>query len=971
MTRSGNTPRMGGEGGDRPSNPARRQILRLGVAGVTAALGSGAAALVALEPQNQAPPSAPPPPDATGVVDPAAMPAETWCEPWVWRPADWAGQALDLNVVERNEPEKAPSLGQTFPGQFSFGGISPAPTIRVRADGAIRIRLRNLLGADFGKMWVGPCPDPLSLPPEVAFAFECQVAKIAGKPCPEKPDPAFNITDHIEALGQYLSVAMMDGHCMTGVSNSEHGSRVTNLHAHGLHIAPHVNAGRGTASDDVFLRLMSRDDWARRQQLSGGACTPAAHEHVGYVDYEFVLGHVQRAATQRAGKRPQADPPGTHWYHPHAHGSTHDQVSSGMAGFLIVEGDVDDAINLAMTGSAHPDPTEPTGPHDYRERLVFIQRVIVPSSDFNAPGSRRQRFTSAPVPPEGIPPPTVMFMRPGAVERWRVLNASVDGRGFKRIMVLDGQFVYKGDRLYRVEKGEGDAPARRLVAMTRAGIEAAKLPLYQLAFDGLTLVTLDGGRARHTIKDLSTQNAGTVNPFTRPPAAGESDMEAALRNIEACFRDGESLRHTFIRPNEVWLATANRTDLFFKTPLDSAGRIFTLLAQEEVLHTDNFQGRLQRGITTGRAFGPGNPGPVDLVVAHVHVRGTPVAGGAFDVLSLRDRLPPVPPFLQPIADDETRMPAVEARARGVAAGSHRTRVVSYTGYGSAGFPIIEVPEFYAKAHPELRNLTWAEHDGTRVLLAPNARTMAINHRMDLARSAQPPLPQKFSAGHPDRIRTLVDTAEEWVLYNPSLTLWAHTDLDRFPQRGSLPGQYPVRTRRPRGWAGAVLEELGVPDRHQRRRSPVPHPHQPDVGHAHRGAGRAGPAAQPARRAAVDGHGLDPPQRRPRRLPHAVRGLHGPLDPPLPHSHARGHGHDAGGRVRGRGRVFQRPPARPGREPRHDGRGGQRDLPEAVDRDRVPPGAVVRGPESRHRAGLSRIRARGARARGVMRAGRGR
>ena len=47
-----------------------------------------------------------------------------------------------------------------------------------------------------------------------------------------------------------------------------------------------------------------------------------------------------------------------------------------MAGFLIVLGDVDDAINTAMTGSAHPDPTAPTGAHDYRERLVFIQRVI-------------------------------------------------------------------------------------------------------------------------------------------------------------------------------------------------------------------------------------------------------------------------------------------------------------------------------------------------------------------------------------------------------------------------------------------------------------------------------------------------------------------------------------------------------------------------------------------------------------------
>jgi len=722
------------------------------------------------------------------------MPAETWTEPWVWRPADWPGQALDLNVVERNEPEKAPSLGQIFPGQFSFGGISPAPTIRVRGDGVLRIRLRNLLGADFGKMWVGPCPDPAAIPPDQAFAFEREVARAAGKPIPDKPDPAFNPLEHLEDLGRFLSVMTMDGQCMTGVSNSEHGSRVTNLHTHGLHVSPGANAGRGTESDNVQVRLLSHDDHALRQKMGGAACLSKPHEYVGHVDYEFLLGHVQRAAMQQAGRPPQPDPPGTHWYHPHAHGSTHDQVSAGMAGFLIVEGDVDDAINLAMTGMAHPDPSAPAGPHDYRERLVFIQRVIVNSSDFNAPGSRRQRILPAPVPAEGIPQPGVMFMRPGAVERWRVLNGSVDGRGFKRVMVLDGQYVFKGDRLYRVEKGDGTPPARRLVAMTRADVEAAKMPLYQLAFDGMTLVTVENGRARHTIRDLSARNAGSVNPLTRPPAAGQSEPEALLRNFEACFRDGQSLRDAFVRPNEVWMATANRTDLFFKAPLTGAGKVFTVVAHEEILHTDNFQGRLQKGVSGRPAFGPANPGPVDLVVAHVHVRGSAVEGGDFDVMTLRDHLPPVPPYLQPIADEETRVPAAEARGRGVKAGSHRTRVVSYSGYGSAGFPLIEVPEAYAHAHPELKNLRWAEVDGRRILLAPNARTMAVNNQMDLAKNPNPPPPRKFARGEPDRIRALVETAEEWVLYNPSLTLWGHTDVERFPQRGAIPGQfcsYPV------------------------------------------------------------------------------------------------------------------------------------------------------------------------------------
>jgi FtsP/CotA-like multicopper oxidase with cupredoxin domain len=802
---------------DRPANPARRKLLQTGAAGLTAAIAAGSSLVArdqqAVPPTPAAPQGPPPlipatPPAATGIIDPAALTAETWCEAWVWRPEDWPGQPLDLNVVERNEPTKAPSPGQVFPGQFSFAGISPAPTIRVRSGGTLRVRLRNMLGANFGKMWVGPCPDPPSMTPAQLLEFEQRVAKAAGKPIPTASDPAFNVFQDLEALGKFLGVKFMDGHCMPHVSNSEHGSRVTNIHTHGLHVTPGVNRGRGTESDNVQVRLMSKDDWAMRKKIGGAECgTLVPHEYVGHVDYEFILGNVQRAEMQRAGRPPQNDPPGTFWYHPHAHGSTHDQVSAGMAGFLIVEGDVDDAINVAMTGEAHPDPAEPTGTYDYRERLVFVQRVLIPSVDFNAPGSGRGRQRSQPsnVPDEGIPQPTVMFMRPGAVERWRVLNGSVDGRGFKRFMVLNGQFVFKENAIWRVEKVGGDPPARKLVLATRADLEAAKLPLYQLAFDGLTLVTVENGRARHTIKDLSRRNAGTVNPLNRAPAAGENVEEALLRNWEACFHDGVSLRNAFVRPNEVWMATANRADVFFKAPLDAAGKIFTVLAQEETLHTDNFQGRQQRRLLGRQGFGgtTGNPPPSDVVVGYVHVRGAAIDGD-FDVMSLRDTLPSVPPFLQPISDDETRMTVAEARVRNAPAGSHRTRTVSYTGYGAAGFPLIEVPESFAKAHPELRNLRWAEHDGTRVLLAPNARTMAINNRFDLAKNPNPPPPQKFTPNDPNRIRPLVNTAEEWVLYNPTPTLWGHTDLTRFPQKGQMLAQfrsYPINRRegRERFW----------------------------------------------------------------------------------------------------------------------------------------------------------------------------
>ena len=73
-----------------------------------------------------------------------------------------------------------------------------------------------------------------------------------------------------------------------------------------------------------------------------------------------------------------------------------------------------------------------------------------------------------------------------------------------------------------------------------------------------------------------------------------------LKNVEDCYRDGDSLRNLFVRPNQVFLTNANRTDVFFKAPLDAAGKVYTVFAQEFPLPTDNFQQRLQIGIASGR-----------------------------------------------------------------------------------------------------------------------------------------------------------------------------------------------------------------------------------------------------------------------------------------------------------------------------------------------------------------------------------
>src|SRR6516162_9895690 len=82
-----------------PASPARRQLLQIGAAGLAAAAASSGTSLLARDAQNAATPRGADAaaPSADGVIDPAAIAAETWTEPWIWRPADWPGQALDLN----------------------------------------------------------------------------------------------------------------------------------------------------------------------------------------------------------------------------------------------------------------------------------------------------------------------------------------------------------------------------------------------------------------------------------------------------------------------------------------------------------------------------------------------------------------------------------------------------------------------------------------------------------------------------------------------------------------------------------------------------------------------------------------------------------------------------------------------------------------------------------------------------------
>lgn len=151
-----------------------------------------------------------------------------------------------------------------------------------------------------------------------------------------------------------------------------HQWTTTNLHTHGLHVSP---SGDG---DNVFVSI------------------PPGESH----DYEIEI--------------PDDHTGGLFWYHPHRHGGVAQQVRGGMAGALIVRGEIDEVPEIAAA----------------KEHILVMQAIEL-SSDFKLMDpipypDANQAF----VPRDQIlctvngrmNPRITMY--PGEVQRWRILNAA-------------------------------------------------------------------------------------------------------------------------------------------------------------------------------------------------------------------------------------------------------------------------------------------------------------------------------------------------------------------------------------------------------------------------------------------------------------------------------------------------------------------------------------------------------------------
>ncbi|MFY0680252.1 MAG: multicopper oxidase domain-containing protein [Thalassovita sp.] len=194
----------------------------------------------------------------------------------------------------------------------------------------------------------------------------------------------------------------------TDNANQFHGLNTTNLHTHGLHVSPTTDSSGVFDADNIFVNVTPKDQIVPCEEICGSSVAETFRQHKAQFRFEIGPDH----------------PSGTFWYHAHKHSATQRQVGGGLAGPLIVRdtpGTMPDYIANAP------------------EKILMImnQGLVL-------------------VAPEGggeVNP--TLRLRPGEVQRWRIINAQASGQG-------GGTFA-------------------------RLSTNVPDLEMYQIAYDGLTL----------------------------------------------------------------------------------------------------------------------------------------------------------------------------------------------------------------------------------------------------------------------------------------------------------------------------------------------------------------------------------------------------------------------------------------------------------------------------------------------------
>lgn len=283
--------------------------------------------------------------------------------------------------------------------------------------------------------------------------------------------------------------------------NLPHHPNTTNFHTHGLHVSPR------TPQDNIFL-----------------AIEPGQAFQFGY-------------------KIPDNHPPGTYWYHPHVHGSAAVQVMAGMAGALIIEGDIDRVPEVAAA----------------RDIVVLFAQLRTGLDGTMPSLSNEQAFIAATAPTvtwavNGVANPTLTARR-GEVLRLRLINASSntvvpvtlqghqmlpisrDGNSLATLQLVDSLLMAPGNRIdVLVQVGAPGSYDLTNLAFNQGGAPPLTAGQVQL----LKLVVTDA--AGPTMQLPTTLTGVTFNPpVLDSEITGRRSLTFEERPANSVFTLGEFL----------------------------------------------------------------------------------------------------------------------------------------------------------------------------------------------------------------------------------------------------------------------------------------------------------------------------------------------------------------------------------------------------------------------------------------------
>jgi FtsP/CotA-like multicopper oxidase with cupredoxin domain len=296
-----------------------------------------------------------------------------------------------------------------------------------------------------------------------------------------------------------------------------HGADVTNLHYHGTHVSPQP------PQDFVLLSVYSSEQT--------DPPPPAPSDTVAVGSYQFEINPL-----------PWNQAPGTHWYHPHKHGSTALQVLNGMAGALTIEGAFDDWLY----GFYDVDPKDEKELESF-EKLLVLQQVWTGLNFFFTP------------PPSTYPPQLLVngqanpkiTMRPREVQRWRFVNGTMQAAsqvtvdfpdGYTVVQIAQDGVQFAPENYERQPLMEGGtisiSPGNRVdflvqaPAQEQAPAHASFRVFGNLADD--VRERIEGLRALHATNAnalFTVETAGDADPMTLPTTAQWPKTPYYLRDI--------------------------------------------------------------------------------------------------------------------------------------------------------------------------------------------------------------------------------------------------------------------------------------------------------------------------------------------------------------------------------------------------------------------------------------------------------